>query len=77
MQLEPFMKVLGFEGGITAPGEARLQVQLKPEHLNGWGSAHGGLLFESGQERPGSGLNSCLRPRLFRHLQYPAAPGAV
>jgi acyl-CoA thioesterase len=45
MQLDPFMKALGFEGGITAPGEARLQVQLKPQHLNSWGSAHGGLLF--------------------------------
>jgi len=45
MQLDPYMIHLGFAGGITAPGEARLQVQLKPEHLNNWGSAHGGLLF--------------------------------
>lgn len=45
MQLDPFMIALGFEGGVAAPGEARLQVRLKPEHLNNWGSAHGGLLF--------------------------------
>jgi hypothetical protein len=24
MHLDPFMKFLGFEGGITAPGQARL-----------------------------------------------------
>jgi acyl-CoA thioesterase len=45
MQLDPYMKTLGFQGGITAPGEARLEAQLKPEHLNNWGSAHGGFLF--------------------------------
>lgn len=45
MHLDPFMKHLGFQGGITAPGEARLSVQLRHEHLNNWGSAHGGFLF--------------------------------
>lgn len=45
MQLDPYMKTLGFQGGITAPGEARLEAVLKPEHLNNWGSAHGGFLF--------------------------------
>jgi acyl-CoA thioesterase len=45
MHFDPFMKNLGFQGGITAPGQARLTVRLKPEHLNNWGSAHGGFLF--------------------------------
>ncbi len=45
MQLDPYMISQGFQGGITAPGEARLQVQLEPRHLNNWDSAHGGLLF--------------------------------
>jgi acyl-CoA thioesterase len=45
MQLDPFMRALGFTGGITAPGEARLAAVVKPEHLNNWGSAHGGFLF--------------------------------
>jgi acyl-CoA thioesterase len=45
MQLDPYMIHLGFQGGISAPGEARLEVQLRPEHLNNWGSAHGGFLF--------------------------------
>jgi hypothetical protein len=43
MQLAPFMLTLGFQGGITAPGQARLQVVLKPEHLNSWGSTRGGF----------------------------------
>lgn len=45
MHLDPFMKHLGFEGGVTGPGQARLTAVLKHEHLNNWGSAHGGFLF--------------------------------
>ena len=45
MQLDPFMRALGFQGGMTAPGQARLSVVVQPEHLNNWGSAHGGFLF--------------------------------
>ena len=45
MHLDPFMKDLGFEGGVTGPGQARLTAVLKHEHLNNWGSAHGGFLF--------------------------------
>jgi acyl-CoA thioesterase len=45
MHLDPFMKSLGFQGGITAPGQAKLSARLAPEHLNNWGSGHGGFLF--------------------------------
>jgi acyl-CoA thioesterase len=45
MQLDPFMRALGFKGGITGPGEACLSVVVLPEHTNNWGSAHGGFLF--------------------------------
>ena len=45
MHLDPFMKSLGFQGGVTAPGQASLTAQLSHEHLNNWGSAHGGFLF--------------------------------
>ena len=45
MHLDPFMKHLGFEGGVTGPGQARLTAVLKHEYLNNWGSAHGGFLF--------------------------------
>lgn len=44
-QMDPFMTALGFQGEVPAPGEARVWVRLAPEHLNSWGSAHGGLLF--------------------------------
>jgi acyl-CoA thioesterase len=45
MDLDPFMKSLGFQGGVTGPGQARLTAELRHEHLNNWGSAHGGFLF--------------------------------
>jgi acyl-CoA thioesterase len=45
MHLDPFMKTLGFQGGVTAPGQACLTAELRHEHLNNWGSAHGGFLF--------------------------------
>lgn len=45
MDLDPFMKSLGFQGGVTGPGRARLTAELRQEHLNNWGSAHGGFLF--------------------------------
>jgi acyl-CoA thioesterase len=45
MQLDPFMRTLGFQGGSTGPGTAHLSAVVQPEHLNNWGSAHGGFLF--------------------------------
>jgi len=44
-KMDPFMTALGFQGEVTAPGQARVWVELRPEHLNSWGSAHGGLIF--------------------------------
>ncbi len=43
--LDPFMTALGLRGEILAPGAARMEARLGPEHLNNWGSAHGGFLF--------------------------------
>ena len=43
--LDPFMKSLGFEAEVPEPGRARVWADLKPEHLNNWGSAHGGFLY--------------------------------
>jgi len=45
MHLDPLMRTLGFQGGITAPGQASLSAVVKAEYLNNWGSAHGGFLF--------------------------------
>lgn len=45
MQLDPFMRHLGFAGGSERPGEAQLRAVVRPEHLNNWQTAHGGFLF--------------------------------
>lgn len=43
--LDPFSTLLGMEAEVTSPGHARVWASLKPEHLNLWGSAHGGFLY--------------------------------
>jgi acyl-CoA thioesterase len=43
--LDPFMTHLGLQAEIIAPGQARVWGVLKPEYLNGFGSAHGGFLY--------------------------------
>jgi acyl-CoA thioesterase len=72
MHLDPFMKFLGFEGGITAPGQARLTVQLRHEHLNNWGSAHGGLLFALADSAFALAANShgSLAVSLSAHIEH-------
>lgn len=70
--LDPFMISLGFEGEVTAPGEARMRVRLRPEHLNNWGSAHGGLLFTLADSAFALASNSHgpLAVSLTAHMQY-------
>ena len=72
MHLDPFMIALGFEGETTAPGQARMRVQLKPEHLNNWGSAHGGLLFTLADSAFALASNSHgpLAVSLNAHMEY-------
>lgn len=43
--LDPFMAHLGLQAEISAPGQARVWGTLQPEHLNSFGSAHGGYLY--------------------------------
>jgi acyl-CoA thioesterase len=43
--LDPFMAHLGFHAEIIAPGQARVWATLQSEHLNSFGSAHGGYLY--------------------------------
>ena len=77
--LDPFMTALGFTGEIPAPGEALVQVQLGPEHLNNWGSAHGGLLFTLADSAFALASNSHgpLAVSLSAHMEYfkPSRPG--
>ncbi len=70
--LDPFMITLGFEGEVTAPGEARMRVRLRPQHLNNWGSAHGGLLFTLADSAFALASNSHgpLAVSLTAHMQY-------
>lgn len=72
MQLDPFMIALGFEGETLAPGQARMQVTLRPEHLNNWGSAHGGLLFSLADSAFALASNShgTLAVALSAHMEY-------
>ena len=41
----PFAEHLGVNGYRQKNGEAEISLQLKPEHLNSWGSAHGGVIL--------------------------------
>jgi len=70
--LDPFMISLGFDGEVTAPGQARMRVQLRPEHLNNWGSAHGGLLFTLADSAFALASNSHgpLAVSLSAHMEY-------
>jgi acyl-CoA thioesterase len=81
MHLDPFMKFLGFEGGVTGPGQARLTVQLRHEHLNNWGSAHGGFLFALADSAFALAANSHgpLAVSLSAHIEHlhPRPPGGL
>lgn len=70
--LDPFMIALGFQGEVTAPGEARMRAQLRPEHLNNWGSAHGGFLFTLADSAFALASNSHgpLAVSLSAHMEY-------
>lgn len=70
--LDPFMKSLGFEAEIPAPGQARVWAELKPEHLNNWGSAHGGFLYTLADSAFALASNSrgCLAVALSTHMEY-------
>ena len=43
-RLPPFPHSLGIEIVVAEPGRAELRVELRPELLNGGGTAHGGLI---------------------------------
>jgi uncharacterized protein (TIGR00369 family) len=39
----PFVKDLGIEVTEIQPGRGRLELDVLPRHLNGWGAVHGGV----------------------------------
>jgi uncharacterized protein (TIGR00369 family) len=41
----PFVEQLGFELHSLGHGESELQLHVRPDHLNSWSVAHGGVLM--------------------------------
>lgn len=76
---DPFMRTLGLDGEVPAPGQARVWGTLQPEHLNNWGSAHGGFLYAMADAAFALASNShgALAVALSTHMEYlrPCRPG--
>jgi uncharacterized protein (TIGR00369 family) len=41
----PFVKELGVELLLAVDGRSRLELEIQPRHLNGWGAVHGGVIM--------------------------------
>jgi len=41
----PFVKDLGMELVLAQEGRSRLELEVQPRHLNGWGAVHGGVIM--------------------------------
>jgi uncharacterized protein (TIGR00369 family) len=39
----PFAKEMGMELLLGEGGNSRLELEIRPEHMNGWGAVHGGV----------------------------------
>ena len=78
---DPFMRTLGLEGEVPAPGQARVWGTVQPSHLNSWGSAHGGFLYSMADAAFALASNShgALAVALSTHMEYlkPCRPGEV
>ncbi|MBK8508650.1 MAG: hydroxyphenylacetyl-CoA thioesterase PaaI [Candidatus Competibacteraceae bacterium] len=76
--LDPFMNLLGLQGEITAPGQARVWGTIRPEFLNSWGSAHGGFLYSVADAAFALASNSrgTLAVALSAHIEYVQASEA-
>ncbi|TCJ18936.1 hydroxyphenylacetyl-CoA thioesterase PaaI [Parasulfuritortus cantonensis] len=71
-ELDPYMRHLGFQAEVPAPGRARVWGELRPEHLNSFGSAHGGFLFSLADSAFALASNShgALAVALSAHIEY-------
>lgn len=72
---DPYMRLLGLEGEVPAPGQARVWTTLRPEHCNSYGSAHGGFLYTLADAAFALASNShgALAVALSTHMEYLAA----
>ena len=79
--LDPFMNLLGLQAEVPAPGQARVWGTIRPEFLNGWGSAHGGFLYSVADAAFALASNSrgTLAVALSAHIEYvrPSEVGAA
>lgn len=79
--LDPFMALLGLQAEVVAPGQARVWGTIRPEFLNGWGSAHGGFLYSVADAAFALASNShgVLAVALSAHIEYvrPSEVGAM
>lgn len=79
--LDPFMTWLGLQAEVLAPGQARVWGAIRPEFLNGWGSAHGGFLYSVADTAFALASNSrgALAVALSAHIEYvrPSEVGAA
>jgi uncharacterized protein (TIGR00369 family) len=41
----PFVRDLGIELTTVEPGRSRLELDVLPRHMNGWGVVHGGVMM--------------------------------
>jgi acyl-CoA thioesterase len=76
---DPLSALLGFTLVERRPGYARLEGEVRPEHRNAYGSAHGGLVFALADAAMGVASNTH-GPRGVAlaasiHLTHPARVG--
>lgn len=71
-ELDPYMRLLGFEAEVPTLGEAIVWGTLQPQHLNSFGSAHGGFLFSLADSAFALASNShgALAVALTTHMEY-------
>jgi acyl-CoA thioesterase len=76
---DPLSALLGFTLVERRPGYARLEGEIRPEHRNAYGTAHGGVVFSLADTAMGVASNSH-GPRAVAlaasiHLTHPARVG--
>lgn len=76
--LDPFMRTLGLQAEVPAPGQARVWGTIQPQFLNSWGSAHGGFLYAVADAAFALASNShgALAVALTGHMEYVRASRA-
>lgn len=69
---DPFMLALGLQAEVLGPGRAKVWGQVRPEHLNMHGTAHGGFIYSLADGAFALASNSHGVPAvaLSTHIEY-------